>query len=253
MGANVMENDKGHFVIGLHRSFKTGSFSDANISMFNLLTPHLKNTIEIQNRLHEHQQQCRAGYDAIDCLPFGIVFLDRNKRPIWHNRRAAEIISNGKSLNITSDKIYCEHAVESHKLSWLIDEALRQNQYQGGQMSLSSEAGNLTIFVVPLGLEHHQYSALADQAQAVIFLGDSISDSKVSTEILHMLYALTPAESRLVNGLCEGLTIKEMEKAFGLSGNTLRSQLKAIFRKTGTNRQAELVRRVMTGPAILLP
>lgn len=251
MGANIIENEQGHFVLGLHRSLKSGAFSDTDVSMYNLLSPHLKKAVEIQNLLYKHQQQCKSGYDAINYLPFGIIFLDCDKKPIWHNRCAAEITSTGRSINITSDKVSCQSANESCKLSRMIDDALRKDQYHGGQMVLRDATANSTLFVVPLGIEHHQYSAIADQARAVIFIGDTSLDRKTSLNVLQMLYALTPAEARLVNGLCEGLTINEMEKEFGLSVNTLRSQLKTIFRKTGTNRQAELVRLVMTSPAIL--
>lgn len=251
MGANIIENEQGHFVLGMHRSPKAGMFSAEDMATYNLLAPHLKKAIEIQNLLHEHQQQCQAGYDAIDCLPFGMIFLDQYKKPIWYNKRAREIVANRKSLKITADRVRCHHPSESQKLSQLIDNALSQGRYQGGRMLLKGNTGNLTLFVVPLGQQHHQYSALADQARVVIFIGDSSIDRNAPADVLQMLYTLTPAEARLVNGLCEGLTIQEMEKAYGLRANTLRSQLKSVFHKTGTNRQAELVALVMSGPAIL--
>lgn len=251
MGANIIENEQGHFVLGMHRSPDAGAFSEDDKSTYELLAPHLKKAVEIQNLLHEHQQHCQAGYDAIDCLPFGIIFLDQRRKPIWHNRRAAEIVANRQSLNITSDKVHCRHADESQKLSRLIDNALRQGRYQGGQMVLRGNAGNLTLFVVPLGLQHHQFSSVVDQARVVIFIGDTSFDRHAPSDVLQMLYALTPAEARLVNGLCEGLTIQEMEQLFGLKASTLRSQLKSVFHKTGANRQAELVALVMSGPAML--
>jgi len=251
MGANIIENEQGHFVLGMHRSPGAGAFSEDDKSTYELLAPHLKKAVEIQNLLHEHQQQCQAGYDAIDCLPFGIIFLDQHRKPVWHNRRAAEIVANRQSLNITSDKVHCHQPDESRTLSRLIDNALRQGRYQGGQMVLKGNTGNLTLFVVPLGLHNHQYSAVVDQARVVIFIGDTSFDRNAPADVLQMLYALTPAEARLVNGLCEGLTIKEMEQLFDLKASTLRSQLKSVFHKTGTNRQAELVALVMSGPAML--
>ncbi|MFO0726276.1 MAG: helix-turn-helix transcriptional regulator [Myxococcota bacterium] len=55
-------------------------------------------------------------------------------------------------------------------------------------------------------------------------------------------YGLTPAERRLAKTLADGHTLADAARAFHVSLNTVRTQLQAIFHKTGTHRQAELVR-----------
>ncbi len=67
------------------------------------------------------------------------------------------------------------------------------------------------------------------------------------------LYGLTPAEARLVRGLADGRRLDQLAEAFGISKETARTQLRHIYAKTGTNRQAELVCLVLTGPAQLFP
>jgi len=54
-------------------------------------------------------------------------------------------------------------------------------------------------------------------------------------------FALTPAEIRLAAHLANGGTLANFAKARALSRNTVRNQLQAIYCKTGTHRQAELV------------
>jgi DNA-binding NarL/FixJ family response regulator len=58
-------------------------------------------------------------------------------------------------------------------------------------------------------------------------------------------YGLTAAETRLASMLMEGLALEQIATRLGVSRNTLRSQLRQIFRKTGTRRQAELVSRLL--------
>lgn len=48
--------------------------------------------------------------------------------------------------------------------------------------------------------------------------------------------------------LTNAMNIKEVGQAYGTSSNTVRSRLKAIFRKTGVGRQVDLVRLLLTGP-----
>ena len=55
-------------------------------------------------------------------------------------------------------------------------------------------------------------------------------------------FGLTAAEIRLAAHLADGLSLKEAAEELGVSVNTLRNQLRAVFDKMGLNRQSELVR-----------
>ncbi|OOZ39189.1 hypothetical protein BOW53_12445 [Solemya pervernicosa gill symbiont] len=60
--------------------------------------------------------------------------------------------------------------------------------------------------------------------------------------MLKSIYELTPSEIRLAESIVDGLTPAEAANRFHVSVNTTRSQLRALFAKTDTQRQAELVR-----------
>ena len=55
-------------------------------------------------------------------------------------------------------------------------------------------------------------------------------------------FGLTAAEVRLAARLREGLTLKDAAADLGVSFNTVRNQLRAVFDKMGLNRQSDLVR-----------
>ena len=56
-----------------------------------------------------------------------------------------------------------------------------------------------------------------------------------------LIFRLTPAEARLAARLACGESLEEASERLAVSLGTARNQLKAIFTKTETNRQAELV------------
>jgi DNA-binding CsgD family transcriptional regulator len=79
-------------------------------------------------------------------------------------------------------------------------------------------------------------------------LGDA-KRSEPMTE-LHMAclkqrFGLTPAESRLALRLVTGEPLRSSAAALGVGYETARTTLKAIFSKTGTCRQTELVIVIM--------
>lgn len=103
----------------------------------------------------------------------------------------------------------------------------------------------LSVLVVPVG------SGVNGQPRGVtLFISDPQQSLAISPETLEGLYGFTVAEAKLVIALVSGQTLDMVATATGTSPNTLRNQLKAVFRKTGTNRQAELMKRVLTGPAV---
>jgi DNA-binding CsgD family transcriptional regulator len=55
-------------------------------------------------------------------------------------------------------------------------------------------------------------------------------------------YRLTPAETRVLEAILAGQRPAEIAASASVSTETVRSQLKAIFSKTGTNGQTALVR-----------
>lgn len=60
-------------------------------------------------------------------------------------------------------------------------------------------------------------------------------------ELLAKAFSLTPAEARLAALLAAGKSLSAAAEEFGITRATARIQLKAVFAKTGTHRQSELV------------
>jgi DNA-binding CsgD family transcriptional regulator len=69
--------------------------------------------------------------------------------------------------------------------------------------------------------------------------------SKITVAFLQNQFDLTPAEARLVVHLVRGRSLKSSAKAFGVSYETVRRQVKSVFHKTGAHRQSELLLTVI--------
>ncbi len=67
------------------------------------------------------------------------------------------------------------------------------------------------------------------------------------------LFELSPAEARLTRALCQGDSLEVYALDQGLKLPTLRSQLRAVFAKTGTDRQASLLRLIAGIPVMRDP
>ena len=92
-------------------------------------------------------------------------------------------------------------------------------------------------------------SVLSNLMPAVcVLLTDPEMAPTHSATMLRRAYGITTAEARLVERLVAGDSPQQAAQALGLSVSTVRNQLAALFRKTETSRQAELMRLLVTLP-----
>ena len=103
--------------------------------------------------------------------------------------------------------------------------------------------------LVPVRRQAHDIFVRARALLILTPLGGEVP----SADLLTGLFDLTPAEARVARAIAGGQTIDEAAAALGVSRETIRTQLRAVLAKTGTTRQAELVRLLHGSRSPLAP
>jgi len=83
-----------------------------------------------------------------------------------------------------------------------------------------------------------------------VFLSVESEDEGLSIAAVQKLFNLTPKEAALALQLTTGKTLQEASETLNISLNTSRAHLRAIFAKTGLDRQAKLVRAILKSVAV---
>jgi len=78
-------------------------------------------------------------------------------------------------------------------------------------------------------------------ARALLLLTDLCRKSSLQPEVLLEVFGLSPAESRLASVIAGGTSLEGAARRFGIARETARNQVKAVFAKTDTHKQSELV------------
>lgn len=92
--------------------------------------------------------------------------------------------------------------------------------------------------VIPIKSETQQ--ALGGAAVLVLII-DPEDCAEPSHTILEQVFGLTKSESRVATRLLCGQTVHEVADETGVTPGTVRTQIKSVFSKTNTHRQAQLV------------
>jgi DNA-binding CsgD family transcriptional regulator len=79
-------------------------------------------------------------------------------------------------------------------------------------------------------------------AVSILFLTPITQQHGPKPELLQALFDLTPAEARVAGMLVDGMSLETISETHGVTRNTVRTQLKSVFAKTGVDRQVDLVR-----------
>jgi DNA-binding CsgD family transcriptional regulator len=83
--------------------------------------------------------------------------------------------------------------------------------------------------------------ALLGDAALIVIILDSEECPQPPIAVLKQLFQLSKSEAEVARRLMCGESLQEIAEASHVTVETVRTQLKSVFSKTGTNRQVELV------------
>jgi DNA-binding CsgD family transcriptional regulator len=102
----------------------------------------------------------------------------------------------------------------------------------------------LSLLICPVAFDKSR--SLASHPLAIILIAKSEAAEKTNLLQLREDYSLTAAEARFAIEIIAGDGIQAAADRLSISKATARTHLSRIFHKTGTRRQAELVRMLIS-------
>jgi DNA-binding CsgD family transcriptional regulator/PAS domain-containing protein len=229
-------------------------FDSANLEGLREIMPHLTRAINIHLRVEQAERRAAEARDAFDRVALGAVLVDDGARPILANRAAHRIAAQQDGFVIASDGLRGATSAETRVLQRAVADVARGGTRTGLGLRLSRASSSRPYEVMVVPVSRGKGWLTRRRHTAVVFISDSGLSFVSPAQLVHDLYGLTPAETRLTLLLLGGQTLPEAMAVLGVSRNTAHSQLASIFHKTGTNSQSELVRILLRGPgAVRLP
>ncbi|MCB5175403.1 helix-turn-helix transcriptional regulator [Microvirga lenta] len=181
-----------------------------------------------------------------DALGFGTLVIGPDLQILHFNRLAKQHF--GAGLHIKAGGLAASDPASDKVLQNILRE------HRDGASEARSALGLGRIDRRPLILRIVDIAGdmrpVFEGAALVAVLVDPETCPEPSPVLLQQLFGLTRKEARVATRLMCGLTVQEIAKEAGVSVGTIRAQIKAVFAKTGTKRQAELV-GLMTRLAVI--
>jgi len=206
-------------------------------------------SMEINHHLALKDAQLGDTLHFIDQLKFGIIFLGEQSDIIHSNQFAKKLIRKTDGLLTRKKMLNSTHSIDGEELLTTIQSALdvhhRKSDEQSPTISIRRPSGKRPFYVTAIPLPH-QSSQFPASAAVVLFIVDPEQEASIPTDYLQRCYGFTLTEAKLAQHLSRGDALREAAKHVGLSYETTRWYLKIIFQKTGTRRQSELLRLLLS-------
>ncbi|WP_282604931.1 helix-turn-helix transcriptional regulator [Pelagibius sp. Alg239-R121] len=268
----LARKDKRLICAGFGRPNSAVAFERNDIALISQVMPHFRRIMQLRELVGTSNVSQRILMEMLGALSVGVALLDKDFRVMEANAMAAgwlanehDIVLNGKDPGVTHNGLRTN-------LQSLLKSA---NAHSTATSSGSSEAGifsadapingaaalgarkmsviradgaePVTLILVPL----RNAVDVFDQGQSgsILVISDPEYRCRIREDQLVKFYDFTPTEAKLARLLSNGYRLDQAASSMGIRYQTARTHLKRVFSKTGIDRQSELVRLILTGPA----
>jgi DNA-binding CsgD family transcriptional regulator/PAS domain-containing protein len=239
--------DGSRVLLAACRSSRKNAFETQDCQRLQSVLPHLETVLRLKRRLSRHSAELWWREQVLSKLPIGVILLTARGLPCYLNPAAEALINEGQMLSLSMH----------HGLSTADPQTTRQLRLavqtvlngSPGQLPAPwpirvahphQAHGDLWLRVTPLTLGGAASEAWTE-ARAMVFCDGPLAQALDGGQLASM-FGLTPREAALAQALLAGHDLAGAAQSLGVGLETVRTQLKSLFGKTGTARQADLLR-----------
>lgn len=235
-------------LVAATRSARAGDFEQEHVRTLGLLLPHLGRAMRVHVRLEDARVRADSAAEALDRLAFGVVLVDRRAHVILANRAAEAMLAQDDGIGADASGLRAAMPAQTIALRRLVACAADRARVagRGGALRLDrpSLGRPLSVLVAPIGAAAKSGWLPEPRPAAIVFVSDPEHRHRPPASHLREIYGLTAAEAAVAGSISMGQGVKDAAEALGIAPSTLRWHLQRVFEKTGTARQADLVRLV---------
>lgn len=225
------------FAMGVHRALGDAQFTRQDTVHINEIYGHTKRILRLRSLLESERRETRSAQAMLDGSDRAILLVDKQMRILRASQAAIDILNLRDGLCCRDGELRVAEVPTMNVLQATVRATIDKAPVPCSAFSCHRPSGRppYRLIVLPAGM--------AGDIGALIMIDDThLADGdRNRLHWLQEIYQLTRAEMALAEGLLAGETIDEVASRRAVGRETIRSQLKTLFAKTGTRRQTDLV------------
>lgn len=238
----------GAALLGVFRHERDGMVDDDARRRMRLIVPHVRRAALIGRVIDLKTAQATTFADTLDGITAAMFLVDARGRVVHANAAGHAMLGEADVVRMSGSRLVATDATGNQAFADIFaaagtgDDALGT---RGIALPLTSRGGERYVaHVLPLTSGARRQTGASFSAAAALFVRKAALDTPGPLEVVAKTYGLTPSELRVLLGVVEVGGAPDVAEALGIAETTVKFHLKRLFEKTGTRRQAELVKIV---------
>jgi DNA-binding CsgD family transcriptional regulator len=229
-----------------------GKYSKKHARQLALLTPHLTRAVKINRAITDARRSSLIVSGTLDALRRPIFILDRRRKVLDANSHARALL-RGEDTPVHVDGLGVLHAgrgEDERILSARVTAISCASQRAMLPLRLVNRTGAPYLaWLIPIALAKNGAPGLAEdfgkEPAILLLVSPALRLVEIPPEAIQAAFGLSFAEARLASALVAGCTLGDYATRIGVSRNTARNQLIAVFDQMGTRRVTALVATIV--------
>lgn len=242
-GGRVLETSTATVYTGLHRSTAQGPLPQPQVEKLRVYSNEIARSVRFYLECEALRVQNAALSSILDFLPMIACVTDSSCRLIASSLRAEKMFAENDGISIRSGFIMLSRSDDETMLRRSVQLATQSKGKRASSFVIArrSDGSRVNLEVMPLGASLPR-CAEWQRDLAIVLIEDSQPIALPTGRRLQEIFGLTPAEARLAVDLAAGKRPNAIALERGVRMPTVRSQIRAVLQKTGSNRQSDLIK-----------
>jgi len=210
-----------------------------------MILPHIRRSVQIGEDIARSRAEAEALADTVDGLGAGLFIVDGATRILHTNAAARRLLAAEDVLCSHGGRLVACDPQANRSLRLALTAPDGPIDVMPGPLPLIAPDGTRRVgHVRPLKPVARSYGNGPQEALAAVLVYKAGMECPRPPDIIATSYNLTPTELRVLLAIVEIGGAPEVAAKLGIAPSTVRTHVGRLFEKTGTKRQAELVRLV---------
>lgn len=210
-----------------------------------MILPHIRRSLQIGENIARSRAETAALADTVDGLGAGLFVVDGTTRIVHTNAAARRLLAAEDVLSSHGGRLVACDPQANRSLRLALTATDGPIDVMPDPLPLIAPDGTRRVgHVRPLKPVARSYGNGPQEALAAVLVYKAGMECPRPPEIIARSYNLTPTELRVLLAIVEIGGAPEVAAKLGIAPSTVRTHVGRLFEKTGTKRQAELVRLV---------
>ncbi len=227
-------------------------FDQGNLGALAALLPHLESRLQALGRSRLLEALCASFLNRYNHYHIGVIVMDLNGFVLFRNDTANVVIGQQRGLGLRGNRLGLSGPVDVLDFMAEVREHATSGRPDGTFAQRLFPVGDPGPTGLTLAISRWGPADVPGNALCTVLVFDPSRPRLDRREAVRLLYNLSDREADLLAAVAEGESLECFAERARCSEVAARSALKRIFRKTGTTRQAEVVKLLLSGPAAMV-